>query len=257
MSPVQFSSSVVSNFLRPHGLQHARPPCPSPTPGGLLKLHWVGEAIQPSHSLLSPSPPTFNLSQHQSLSKWFSSLHQVAKYCSFNLSISASSEYSGLISFRFDWLDLLTVQGTLKSLLQYHSLKALILWHSAFFMVQLSHSYMTIGKIIGLTIWTFVGKVIALFFNMWSRFLIAFLPRSKWLLISWLQSPSSVIFGAQENKTHHCFHFFAFYLCLSQNYILICPASDYSDYTALGSTSIFPIGMEASLREGTGFFMTL
>ena len=169
MSPVQFSCSVVSNFLRPHGLQHARPPCPSPTPGGLLKLHWVGEAIQPSHSLLSPSPPTFNLSQHQSLSKWFSSLHQVAKYCSFSFNISPSNEYPGLISFRMDWLDLLAVQGTLKSFLQHHSSKASILQCSAFFVVQLSHPYLTTGKTIALTRQTFIGKVMSLLSNTLSR----------------------------------------------------------------------------------------
>ena len=119
------------------------------------------------------------------------------KYWSFSFSISPSNEHSGLISFRIDWLDLLAVQGTLKSLLQHHSLKASVLWCSAFFIVQLSHPYMTIGKIIALTRWTFVGKVMSLLFNMLSRLVIAFfpafLPRSKHLLISWLQSPSAVI----------------------------------------------------------------
>ena len=125
-----------------------------------------------------------------------SSLHKRwPKYWSFSFSISPSSEYSGLTSFGIGWLDLLTVQGTLKSLLQHYSSKASILWHSAFFMVQLSHPYMTTGKIIALTRWTFVGKVMSLFFNMLSRFIIAFLPRSKHLLISWLQSPSTVILG--------------------------------------------------------------
>ena len=117
---------------------------------------------------------------------------------SFSFSISPSNEYSGLISFRMDWLDLLAVQGTLKSLLQYHSSKTSILWCSAFFVVQLSYPYMTIGKTIALTRWNFVGKVISLLFNMLSRLVIAFLPRSKRLLISWLQSPSTVIFGAQN-----------------------------------------------------------
>ena len=115
------------------------------------------------------------------------------KYWSFSFSISPSNEYSGLISFRMDWLDLLAVQGTLKSLLQHHSSKASILWHSAFFIVQLSHPYMTAGKTIALTIWTFVSKVISLLFNMLSRLVIAFLPRSTCLLISWLQSPAAVI----------------------------------------------------------------
>ena len=115
------------------------------------------------------------------------------KYWSFSFSISPSNEYSGLISIRMDWLDLLAVQGTLKSLLQHHSSKESILQHSAFFIVQLSHPYMTTGKTIALTRWTFVGKVVSLLFNMLSKFFIAFLPRSKRLLISWLQSPSAVI----------------------------------------------------------------
>ena len=112
---------------------------------------------------------------------------------SFNFSISPSNEYLGLISFRIDWLDLLAVQGTLKSLLQFHSSKTSILQHSAFFLVQLSHLYVTTGKTIAFTIWTFVGKVMSLLSNMLSRLVIAFLPRSKHLLISWLQSPSAVI----------------------------------------------------------------
>ena len=115
------------------------------------------------------------------------------QYWSFSFSISSSNEYSGLISFRMDWLDLLAVQGTLKSLLQHHSSKASILWHTAFFIVQLSHLYMTTGKTIALTGQTFVFKVMSLLFNMLSRLVIAFLPRSKSLLISWLQSPSAVI----------------------------------------------------------------
>ena len=114
------------------------------------------------------------------------------KYWSFSFNISPSNEYSGLISFRIDWLDLLAVQGTLKSLLQHHSSKASILWHSAFFIVQLSHSYMVTGKTVALTRQTFVCKVISQLFNMLSRFVIPFLPRSKCLLISWLQSPSAV-----------------------------------------------------------------
>ena len=117
------------------------------------------------------------------------------KYWSFSFSISPSNEYSGLISFRMDWLDLLDIQATLKSLLQHHSSKASILRHSAFFIVQLSHPYMTTGKTIALTRWTFVGKVMFLLFNILSKLVIAFLPRSKHLLISWLQSPSAVIFG--------------------------------------------------------------
>ena len=139
------------------------------------------------------------------------------KYWSFSFSICPSNEHSGLISFRMGWLDLLAVQVTLKSLLQYHSSKASILWHSAFFRkldvrVQLSHPYMTIGKTIALTRQTFVGKVMSLVFNMLSRLVIAFLPRSKHLLIPWLQSPSAVILEPPQNKVSYCFHCFPIYL---------------------------------------------
>ena len=123
------------------------------------------------------------------------------KYWSFSFSISPSNEYSGLISFRIDWFDLLAVRGTLKSLLQHHSSKVSILWHSAFFMVQLSHPYMTTGKTIPLIRQTFVDKVIFLLFNMLSRLVIPFLPRSKCLLISWLQSPSAVILEPKKIKS--------------------------------------------------------
>ena len=132
------------------------------------------------------------------------------KYWSFSFNISPSYEYSELTSFRMDWLDLLAVQGTLKSLLQHHSSEASILWCSAFFIVQLSHPYMTTGKTITLTRWTFVSKVMSLLFNMLSRFVISFLPRSKLLLISWLQSLSAVILEAKKIICH-CFHFFPFY----------------------------------------------
>ena len=123
------------------------------------------------------------------------------KYRSFSVNISPSNEHPGLISFRVDWLDLHTVQGTLKSLLQHHSSKASILQCSAFFIVQLSHPYMTTGKTIALTRWTFVGKVMSLLFNMLSRLVITFLPRSKRLLISWLQSPSAVILEPLKLKS--------------------------------------------------------
>ena len=128
-------------------------------------------------------------------------MHQVAKALEFQLSISPSNEYSGLTSFRMDWLNLLAVQGTLKSLLQHHSSKASILWRSAFFTVQLSHPYMTTGKTIALTRQTFVGKVMSLLFIMLSRLVITFLPRSKRLLISWLQSPSAVILEPPKIKS--------------------------------------------------------
>ena len=123
------------------------------------------------------------------------------KYRSFSFSNSPSNECSGLISFRMDWLDVLAVQGTLKSFLQPHSSKAPIPWHSAFFIVQLSHLYMTTGKTIALIRWTFVGKVMSLFFNMLSRLVIAFLPGSKCLLISWLQSPTAVILEPKKKKS--------------------------------------------------------
>ena len=132
----------------------------------------------------------------------------------FSFSISLSSAYSGLISFRMDWLDLLAVQGTLKGLLQHHSPKASILQHSAFFIVKLSHPHMTTGKATALTKWTFVGKIMSLLFNILSRLVITFLPRSKHLLISWLQSLSAVILKLPQpkNKVCHCFHCFPIYL---------------------------------------------
>ena len=164
-------------------------------------VHWVGDAIQPSHPLLSPSPPALILSQHQGLFKWVSSSYQVAKRLGFQLNISPSNEHPGLISFRMDWLEPLAVQGTLKSLLQHHSSKASILLRSAFFIVQLSHPYMTTGKTIALPRRTFVGKVMSLLFNILSRLVITFLPRSKRLLISWLQSPSAVILEPRKIKS--------------------------------------------------------
>ena len=133
-------------------------------------------------------------------------------YWSFSFNISPSNDYSGLISFSMGGFDLLAVQGTLKSLLQHHSSKASILWYSAFFMVQLSHPYMTIGKTIALTRQTFVGKVLSLLLNMLSMLVTAFLPRSKHLLISWLQSLSAVILEPPKNKVCHCFHCFPIYL---------------------------------------------
>ena len=168
----------MSNSLRPHESHQ------------LLEftqthVHRVSDAIQPSHPRSSPSPPAPNPSQHQSLSNKSTLRMRWPKYQSFSFSISPSKEHPGLTSFRMDWLDLLAVQGTLKSLLQHHSSKASSLWHSALFMVHLSHPYMTTGKTKALTRWTFVGKIMSLLFNMLSRFAIAFLPRSKHLLISW------------------------------------------------------------------------
>ena len=161
----------------------------------LLKLMSI-ESVTPSNNFILCHPLLLPPSIFPSIRVFFneSVLHiRWSKYWSFSFSISPSNEYSGLISFRMDLLDLLAVQGTLKSLLQHHSSKALILQHSAFFMVQFSHPYMTTGKTIALTRWTFVGKVMSLLFNMLSRLVITFLPRSKHLLISRLQSPSAVI----------------------------------------------------------------
>ena len=145
--------------------------------------------------LLPPIPPSIRVFSNESTHcmRW-------PKYWSFSFSISPSSEHPGLISFRMDWLDLLAVQGTLKSLLQHYSSKASIFRCSAFFTVQLSHPYVTTGKTTALTRWTFVGKVMSLLFNMLSRLVITLLPRSKRLLISWLQSPSAVILEPPKNK---------------------------------------------------------
>ena len=153
-------------------------------------VHRMGDAIQPSHPLLSPSPPAFYLLSIRVFSNESVLRIRCPKYWSFSFSISPSNEYSGLIflHFRMDWLDLLAVQGTLKSLLQHYISKASILLRSAFFIVQLSHLYMTTGKTVALTRWIFVSKVMSLLFNMLSRLVIAFLPWSKHLLISWLQS---------------------------------------------------------------------
>ena len=175
-SSVQFSYSVVFDFLWPNELQHARPPCPSPTPrvppNSCPSSWWC-------HRTISSSVFPFLLPLIFASIRVFSNESAICmswpKYWNFSFSISPSNEHSGLISSRMDWLDLLAVQGTLKSLLQHHSSKASILLHSAFFTVQLSHPYMTTGKTIALTRWTFVGKVMSLLFNMLSRLVITFL----------------------------------------------------------------------------------
>ena len=177
---VQFSHSVVSDSLWPHESQHARPPCPSPTPrvhsNSCPLSRWCHPAISSSVVPFSSCPQSLPASVFSNES----TLHmRWPKYWSFSFSISPSKEHPGLISFRMDWLDLLAVQGTLKSLLQHHSSKASILRHSAFFTVQLSHPYMTTGKTIALTRQTFVGKVMSLLLNMLSSLVITFLPRSK------------------------------------------------------------------------------
>ena len=166
-----------------------------------IHVCWVGDVISTFVALFSSYPvfPSIRVFSNESALPI-----RLPKYWIFSFSISPSSEYSGLMSFRIDWFDL-TVQRTLRCLLQHHSLKAVILQCLAFFMVQLSYPYVTTGKIIALTIQTFVGKVMSLLFNMLSRLVITFLPRSKQLLISWLQLPSTVILGAQEKKICHYF----------------------------------------------------
>ena len=177
---VEFSSHTQSCPTLCDAMNHSTPGLP--VHHQLLEstqtyVHWVGDAIQPSYALSSPSSPALNLSQHQGLLKWVSSSHQVAQVLEFQLHHQSFQWTPGLISFRMDWLDLLAVQGTLKSLLQYRSSKASVLLRSAFFTVQLSHPYMTTGKTIALTTWTFVGKVMSLLFSVLSRLVITFLPR--------------------------------------------------------------------------------
>ena len=182
---VQFSLSVMSDSLRPHGLQHARAPCPSPTPrvysNSCPLSRWCNPNISSSVIPFSSRVQSFPAWGSFHMSQFFTSGGQ--KYWNFSFSISPSNEYSGMISFRMDWLDLLAVQGTLKSLLQHHNSKASILWRSAFFIVQFSHPYMTTGKTTALTRRTFVGIVMSLLSNMLSRLVITFLLRSKCLLI--------------------------------------------------------------------------
>ena len=161
-------------------------------------VHRVSNAIQPFHPLSSPSPPAFNLPQHQGLFSWVSSSYQVAKVLELQLQHQSFQWIFRTVSFRMDWLDLPAVQGALKSLLQRHGSRSSIFQHSAFLIVQLSHPYITTGKTIAWTRWTFVGKVMFLLFNRLSRLVIAFLPRSKHLLISWQQSSSVVILEPQK-----------------------------------------------------------
>ena len=230
LKAVQFSPSVMSDSFRPHDVQHTRPPCPSPTPRVYLnscplsrwchpepfiKRLFISSNSSSSESLISSCHPLLLLPPIFPNTRVFSNesaLHiRWSKYWSFSFNISPSDEHPGLISFRMDWLDLLAVQGTLKSLLQHNSSKASILWHSAFFVVQLLHPYMTTAKTIALTRRKFVGKVMSLLFNMLSRLVITFLPRSKCLFISWLQSPSAVILEPKKTVCH-CFHCLSIYL---------------------------------------------
>ena len=171
-------------------------------------VHWVSDVIQPFHPLLPPSPSALNLSQHQGFFQWVGSSHQVAKVLELQLQQQSSSEYSGLISFKVDWFDLLAVQGTLKSLLQHYSSKASVLWCSAFFMIQFLYLYITTGKTTALTVQILVGKVLSLLFTTLSRFVIPFLPRSKCLTIIWkilrgIGEDSWESLGQKENQTSH------------------------------------------------------
>ena len=215
----------MSNTYWPHALQQARLPYPSPNPRAYsnscpsrqtcirscpthVRLIIRSNHLILCHPLLLPPSifPSIRIFSNESVHpiRW-------PNYWSFSLNISPSNEYSGLISFRMDWLALLAVQEILKILLQHHNSKASILRCSAFFTVQLSHPYMSAGKTIALTRWTFVGKVMSLFFNMLSRLVITFLSRSKCLLISWLQVTICSDFGAPKNKVWHCFHCFPLY----------------------------------------------
>ena len=199
----QFSRSVVSDSLRPHESAARQASLSITNSWSSLRLMSIESVMPSSHLilghpllLLPPIPPSIRVFSNESTlrMRW-------PKYWSFSFRISPSNEHPRLVSFRMDWLDLLAVQGTLKSLLQHHSSKASILKHSAFFTVQLSHPYMTTGKTIALARQIFVGKVISLLFNMLSRLVIIFLPRSKCLLISWLQSPSAVILEPRKIKS--------------------------------------------------------
>ena len=208
---VQFSSVTQSCLtLWPHESQHSRPPCPSSTPGVYSNpcpsSWWCHPTISSSVVPFSSCPQSLRVFSNESTLRirW-------PKYWSFSFKISPSNECSRLISFRMDWLDLLAVQGTLKSLLQHHSSKASALRCSAFFTVELSHPYMTTGKTIALTRRTFVDKVMSLLSNTVSRLVITSLPRSKCLLISWLQSPSAVILALKKiwhTKSQKCLTLF-------------------------------------------------
>ena len=205
---IQFGRSVVSDSLRPHGQQQARLPCSLPAP--IMSI----QSVMSSNHLICYRPllllPSLFLSIRV-LSNESALRVRWPKYWSFSLSISPSNEYSGLIFFRIDWLDLLAVQWSLRSLLQHHSLKASILWCSAFFMVQLSPPYMT-GKTIALTRQTFVSQVMSLLFNMVSGFVNSFSSKEQ-VSFNFMAAVTIISdFEAQENKVCHCFHCFAIYL---------------------------------------------
>ena len=210
---VQFSHSVVSDSATPQtaARQASLSISNSQSPLKLMSI----KSVMPSNHLILCRPLLLLPSVFPSIRVFSneSALHiRWPKYWSFSFSISLSNEHSGLISFRMHWLGLLAVQGTLKNLVQHHSLKESILWCSAFFIVHLTYPYMTTGKTIALTRWNFVGKVMSLLFNMLSRLVTTFLPRSKRLFISWLQSLSAVILEPPKNKICHYFHRFFIYL---------------------------------------------
>ena len=200
-SSVQFSCSLISDSLGSHEPQLNRPPCPSPTarvyPDPCSLSQWCHPTISSSVILFYSCPQSFPASESYQKSQLFTI--RWPKYWSFSFNINPSNEHPGLISFRMDWLEILAVQGALKSLLQHHSSKASTFWCSAFFIVQLSHPYMTTGKTIALIRLNFFGKLMSLLFNVLSRLVITFLPRSKCLLVPWLQSQSAVILK-QINK---------------------------------------------------------
>ena len=200
----------MSNSLQPYGLLHTRPPCPSPTPG--VYPNSSTESVMLSNHLILCRPLLLPPSIFPSIRMFTNETAlriRWPKYWSFSFNISPSNEHSGRISFRIDWLDLLAVQGTLKSLLQHHDSKASIPRCSAFFIVQCSHPYMTTGKTIALTRWKFVGKVMSLLLNMLCRLVITFFPRSKHLFMAAVTICSD--FGTHKSKDSHCFYCFPIY----------------------------------------------
>ena len=203
MHSFQFSSAAKSCLTLCNPMNHSTPGLPvhHQLPDSTqTHVHRVGDAIQPSHPLSSHSLVPWIFPSIRVFSNESALRMRWSKYWSFSFNITPN-EHPGLISFRMDWLDLLAVQGTLNSLLEHHSSKVSILWCSAFFIVQISYPYMTTGKTLALTRWTFLGKVMSLLFNMLSRLVITFLPRSKHLLISWWQSPSGVILEPRKIKS--------------------------------------------------------
>ena len=220
----------------------------------LVHVHWISDATQSSHPLL-PSSSAFSLSQRQGLFQWDGCLHQVAKVLELQLQYQ-SSQWVFRIDFVQDWwFDLLAVPVTFKSLLQHQSLKESILLHSAFFTVQLSHLYMSSGKTTALTMQTFVGKVMSLLLNTLSRFVIAFLPRSNCLLISWLQSPSAVILESKKRKSVTRFYIFPFYLtwsdgagCHDLNFLILSFKSAFSPSSFNHNKRLFSSSSHSAIR---------